>query len=76
MATEIQISALKDGLENEHQRWRSAQDNYERQVLCYICLWTLMLFPFMCQIPFAPDFPRVSILNFTCSMSFTVKYIV
>lgn len=32
-AIEIQISALKDDLENEHRRWRSAQDNYERQVI-------------------------------------------
>ncbi|XP_031477595.1 nuclear-pore anchor isoform X2 [Nymphaea colorata] len=30
---EIWIASLKDDLEREHQRWRSAQDNYERQVL-------------------------------------------
>ncbi|KAI3466289.1 hypothetical protein Pfo_022951 [Paulownia fortunei] len=30
---ESQISALKDDLEREHQRWRTAQDNYERQVI-------------------------------------------
>ncbi|KAF3793361.1 Nuclear-pore anchor [Nymphaea thermarum] len=30
---EIRIASLKDDLEREHQRWRSAQDNYERQVL-------------------------------------------
>ncbi|GER37546.1 nuclear pore anchor [Striga asiatica] len=28
---ESQLSALKDDLETEHQRWRTAQDNYERQ---------------------------------------------
>ncbi|KAK6926183.1 Nucleoprotein TPR/MLP1 [Dillenia turbinata] len=32
-ALEIQISALKEDLENEHQRWRTAQANYERQVI-------------------------------------------
>ncbi|XP_021905290.1 nuclear-pore anchor-like isoform X1 [Carica papaya] len=30
---EIQISALKDDLEKEHGRWRTAQANYERQVI-------------------------------------------
>ncbi|CAN6457286.1 unnamed protein product [Victoria cruziana] len=30
---EIRIVSLKDDLEREHQRWRSAQDNYERQVV-------------------------------------------
>ncbi|KAK6133125.1 hypothetical protein DH2020_033164 [Rehmannia glutinosa] len=30
---ESQISALKDDLEREHQRWRTAQNNYERQVI-------------------------------------------
>lgn len=30
---EIQISAVKEDLEKEHQRWRSAQANYERQVI-------------------------------------------
>ncbi|KAL0407153.1 UNVERIFIED_CONTAM: Nuclear-pore anchor [Sesamum latifolium] len=30
---ESRISALKEDLEREHQRWRSAQDNYERQVI-------------------------------------------
>ncbi|GMP64600.1 hypothetical protein CsSME_00025804 [Camellia sinensis var. sinensis] len=29
---DIQISALKEDLEKEHQRWRDAQTNYERQV--------------------------------------------
>ncbi|XP_065860874.1 nuclear-pore anchor-like [Euphorbia lathyris] len=33
MALENQVSALKEDLEKEHQRWRSVQDNYERQVL-------------------------------------------
>ncbi|CAL5321269.1 unnamed protein product [Camellia sinensis] len=30
---DIQISALKEDLEKEHQRWRDAQTNYERQVI-------------------------------------------
>ncbi|XP_050233770.1 nuclear-pore anchor [Mercurialis annua] len=30
---ESQVSALKEDLAKEHQRWRVAQDNYERQVL-------------------------------------------
>ncbi|KAK7842226.1 nuclear-pore anchor [Quercus suber] len=30
---EIQISAVKEDLEKEHQRWRAAQANYERQVI-------------------------------------------
>ncbi|XP_009592361.1 nuclear-pore anchor [Nicotiana tomentosiformis] len=30
---EAQISALKDDLDKEHQRWRAAQVNYERQVI-------------------------------------------
>ncbi|KAL3614899.1 hypothetical protein CASFOL_040560 [Castilleja foliolosa] len=30
---ESQIFALKDDLESEHQRWRTTQDNYERQVI-------------------------------------------
>ncbi|XP_052178509.1 nuclear-pore anchor isoform X2 [Diospyros lotus] len=30
---EVQISALKEDLEKEHQRWRDAQTNYERQVI-------------------------------------------
>ncbi|KAL8046095.1 hypothetical protein ABFX02_08G156700 [Erythranthe guttata] len=30
---ESQISALKEDLEREHQRWRAAQNNYERQVI-------------------------------------------
>jgi hypothetical protein len=33
---EIQISALKEDLEKEHQRWRAAQANYERQVTCFL----------------------------------------
>ncbi|XP_050104542.1 nuclear-pore anchor-like isoform X2 [Malus sylvestris] len=33
VSLEIQISALKEDLEKEHQRWRSAQANYERQVI-------------------------------------------
>ena len=32
MTMEIQISALKEDLEKEHQRWRAAQSNYERHV--------------------------------------------
>ncbi|KAE9621513.1 putative nucleoprotein TPR/MLP1 [Lupinus albus] len=32
-AMEIQISALKEQLDKEHQRWRAAQTNYERQVI-------------------------------------------
>nr|XP_016471043.1 PREDICTED: nuclear-pore anchor-like [Nicotiana tabacum] len=30
---EAQITALKDDLDKEHQRWRAAQVNYERQVI-------------------------------------------
>ncbi|KAK9152572.1 hypothetical protein Sjap_000052 [Stephania japonica] len=33
MGMEIQISSLKEDLEKEHQRWRTAQSNYERQVI-------------------------------------------
>ncbi|KAG6675327.1 hypothetical protein I3842_15G095500 [Carya illinoinensis] len=33
LAMEVQISALKEDLEKEHQRWRAAQANYERQVI-------------------------------------------
>ncbi|KAF3456445.1 hypothetical protein FNV43_RR01095 [Rhamnella rubrinervis] len=33
VAMEIQISALKEDLEIEHQRWLAAQANYERQVI-------------------------------------------
>ncbi|XP_048326058.2 nuclear-pore anchor isoform X2 [Ziziphus jujuba] len=33
VAMEVQISALKEDLETEHQRWRAAQANYERQVI-------------------------------------------
>jgi len=32
VALESQISALKEDLEKEHERWRAAQANYERQV--------------------------------------------
>ncbi|TKY49466.1 Nuclear-pore anchor [Spatholobus suberectus] len=32
-ATEIQISGLKENLDREHQKWRAAQTNYERQVV-------------------------------------------
>ncbi|KAI3733902.1 hypothetical protein L6452_13360 [Arctium lappa] len=32
-ALESQMSAMKDDLEKEHLRWRTAQDNYERQVI-------------------------------------------
>lgn len=32
-ALELQISAMKNDLEKEHQRWRTTQDNYERQVV-------------------------------------------
>lgn len=44
VAMEIQISALKEDLETEHQRWRASQANYERQVtnkfsfICDFCL--------------------------------------
>ncbi|KAI9161249.1 hypothetical protein LWI28_015729 [Acer negundo] len=30
---EVQFSALKEDLEKEHERWRTAQANYERQVI-------------------------------------------
>ncbi|XP_008793820.2 nuclear-pore anchor isoform X1 [Phoenix dactylifera] len=30
---EFQISSLKDDLDREHMRWRTAQDNFERQVV-------------------------------------------
>ncbi|KAJ0986603.1 hypothetical protein J5N97_004959 [Dioscorea zingiberensis] len=30
---EVQVSSLSDDLEKEHKRWRTAQDNYERQVI-------------------------------------------
>ncbi|KAG6625188.1 nuclear-pore anchor-like isoform X1 [Carya illinoinensis] len=33
LAMEIQISGLKEDLEKQHQRWRGAQTNYERQVI-------------------------------------------
>ncbi|KAM6599127.1 nuclear-pore anchor isoform X1 [Cannabis sativa] len=33
MTMEIQISALKEDLDKEHQRWRACQDNYQRQVI-------------------------------------------
>ncbi|XP_057958216.1 nuclear-pore anchor [Malania oleifera] len=33
IAMEVQISVLKEDLEQEHQRWRTAQANYERQVI-------------------------------------------
>ncbi|PIA37605.1 hypothetical protein AQUCO_03000279v1 [Aquilegia coerulea] len=33
MGMEVQISSLKKDLEEEHQRWRTAQNNYERQVI-------------------------------------------
>ena len=32
MALEIQISSMKENLEKEHEKWRAAQANYERQV--------------------------------------------
>lgn len=32
VSMEVQVSALKEDLEKEHQRWRTAQTNYERQV--------------------------------------------
>uniref|UniRef100_A0A0R0IMY4 Uncharacterized protein n=1 Tax=Glycine max TaxID=3847 RepID=A0A0R0IMY4_SOYBN len=32
-AMEIQISGLKEKLDREHQKWRAAQTNYERQVV-------------------------------------------
>ncbi|KAJ6801355.1 nuclear-pore anchor [Iris pallida] len=30
---EVQVSSLRENLEKEHNRWRTAQDNYERQVI-------------------------------------------
>ncbi|XP_077232792.1 nuclear pore anchor [Tasmannia lanceolata] len=33
MEMEIQISSLKEDMEKEHLRWRTAQNNYERQVI-------------------------------------------
>ncbi|KAF6136667.1 hypothetical protein GIB67_016123 [Kingdonia uniflora] len=33
MGMEIQISSLKEDLDNQHQRWRTSQTNYERQVM-------------------------------------------
>ncbi|CAK7326022.1 unnamed protein product [Dovyalis caffra] len=33
VSLEIQISNLKEDLEREHERWRAAQANYERQVI-------------------------------------------
>lgn len=44
VALEIQVSALKEDLEKEHQRWRNAQANYERQVgfTCAIILLSIM----------------------------------
>ncbi|KAJ1400489.1 Nucleoprotein TPR/MLP1 [Sesbania bispinosa] len=32
-ALEVQISGLKEHLDKEHQKWRAAQTNYERQVI-------------------------------------------
>ncbi|CAJ1958251.1 unnamed protein product [Sphenostylis stenocarpa] len=32
-ALEIQLSGLKENLDREHQKWRAAQTNYERQVV-------------------------------------------
>ncbi|OMO78493.1 Tetratricopeptide, MLP1/MLP2-like protein [Corchorus capsularis] len=33
VALEIQISSIKENLEKEHEKWRAAQANYERQVI-------------------------------------------
>ncbi|CAA7392158.1 unnamed protein product [Spirodela intermedia] len=33
MEMEVQVSTLKQSVEEEHQRWRNAQNNYERQVI-------------------------------------------
>lgn len=33
MVMESQISSMKEDLEREHKKWRTAQDNYERQVI-------------------------------------------
>ncbi|XWS27642.1 hypothetical protein CRYUN_Cryun26dG0135800 [Craigia yunnanensis] len=33
MALEVQISSMKENLEKEHEKWRAAQANYERQVI-------------------------------------------
>lgn len=36
---EIQISGLKEHLDKEHQKWRAAQTNYERQVRTWFFIW-------------------------------------
>lgn len=41
---EIQISALKEDLEKEHQRWHSAQANYERQVNWRVFVYFFFLY--------------------------------
>ncbi|KAK8526986.1 hypothetical protein V6N13_084854 [Hibiscus sabdariffa] len=33
MVLETQISSMKENLDNEHEKWRAAQANYERQVI-------------------------------------------
>ncbi|CAA6656561.1 unnamed protein product [Spirodela intermedia] len=33
MEMEVQVSTLKQSVEEEHQRWRNAQNNYERQTI-------------------------------------------
>lgn len=47
---EIRIVSLKDDLEREHQRWRSAQDNYERQVRCTFGAKFFVFFCYYCLI--------------------------
>jgi hypothetical protein len=36
---EIQISGLKEHLDKEHQKWRSSQTNYERQVRTHFFIY-------------------------------------
>jgi hypothetical protein len=36
---EIQISGLKEQLDKEHQKWRSSQTNYERQVRTHFFIY-------------------------------------
>ena len=48
MEMEAEVSSLKQSLEEEHQRWRSSQNNYERQVLvslkkCFFILYMLSI---------------------------------
>ena len=42
---EIELSGLKENLDREHQKWRAAQTNYERQVreICLLGLHDILL---------------------------------